>query len=391
MHNLYDTNKYGCFLKDEHLILQETIKNFAQGVIKPLSDKVDKESYFPRETFRQLGEMGFLGLVFPEKYGGVGADNLSYVIAGEEISKACGSTGLSYVADISLGMTPFYLYGTEEQKMKYLPKLASGEWLGAWALTEPDAGSDAGGQKTTAVLDGDYYVLNGMKRFTTNAYYADTFIIMAVTDKSKNKKGISAFIIEKGTEGLTVGRTEDKFGMRGSPNSEIYLENCRIPKENILGKEGDGFKQALETLDGGRISIATLALGIAQAAFEDAVKYSQQRKQFDKSISSFQSVQNHLANMATEIHAARLMTYHSAWLKDNNLPYSKECAMAKLYASEVSSRVTNLALQIHGGYGYIKDFPVERYLRDAKITEIGEGTSEIQRLVIARHILKEFS
>jgi len=388
---MYNTNKYGCFLNEDHLILQETIKNFAQQVIKPLANKVDKESYFPIETFKKLGEIGFLGFGFPEQYGGVETDTISYVIAAEEISKACGSTGLSYVAHMSLGTTPFYLYGTEKQKMKYLPKLTSGEYLGAWSLTEANAGSDAGGQQTTAVLDGDSYVLNGTKRFVTNAYYADSFIIMAVTDKEKGKKGISAFIIDKGTKGLTVGKMEDKFGMKGSPNCDVYLEDCRIPKENILGKEGDGFKQALETLDGGRISIAAIAIGIAQAAFEDSVKYSKEREQFGKPISSFQSIQNHLANMETEIHAARLITYNAAWLKDNNQPHTKECAMAKLYASEVSSRVTNLALQIHGGYGYMTDFPIERYLRDAKITEIGEGTSEIQRLVIARNILKEFS
>jgi butyryl-CoA dehydrogenase len=382
-------NKYPMFLKEEHLILQETIRNFAQNEIKPLSYKVDEEAYFPLENFKKLGEMGFLGIQLPEEYGGSGIDTLSYVIAVEEIGKACGSTGLSYAAHVSLGTTPFYLFGTEEQKKKYLPKLAKGEWIGAWALTEPGAGSDAVSQKTLAVRDGDYYVLNGSKNFITNALYAQTCIVMAMTNKEKGNRGISAFVVEKGTPGFKLGKLENKMGMRGSPTSQLIFEDCRIPKENLLGQEGEGFIQALKTLDGGRISIGALALGIAQAAFEDALKYCNEREQFGKKISSFQSIQNYLADMSTEIHAARLMLYHAAWLKDNKIPYSKESSMAKLYASEVSSRVTNLAIQIHGGYGYIKDFPVERYLRDAKLTEIGEGTSEIQRLVIARNLLKE--
>jgi butyryl-CoA dehydrogenase len=385
----YSSHKFGFLMKEEHIILQDTIRNYAEQKIKPLSYKVDEESYFPQETFKELGEMGYLGLPIPEEYGGAGADTLSYAIAVEEIGRACGSTGLSYAAHVSLGTSPFYLFGNEEQKKKYLPKLASGEWLGAWALTEPGAGSDAAGQKTVAVLDGEHYVLNGAKTFITNALYADSFIIMAMTDKSKGNRGISAFVVDKGTPGLRIGKTEHKMGMRGSPTSQIILEDCRIPKGNILGQEGEGFIQALKTLDGGRISIGALALGIAQAAFDSALKYSTEREQFNSSISNFQSIQNHLANMATEIHAARLMLYHCAWMKDNKIPFTKESAMAKLYASEVSSRVTNLAIQIHGGYGYIKEFPVERFLRDAKLTEIGEGTSEVQRLVIARNLLKE--
>ena len=383
------TNKFGYFLNEEHLMLQETIRNFAEKEIKPLAAKVDEESYFPLENFKKLGEMGFLGIQTPEEYGGSGTDALSYVIAVEEISKACGSTGLSYAAHVSLGTSPFYLFGNEEQKKKYLPKLATGQWIGAWALTEPGAGSDAAGQRTVAVLDGDHYVLNGAKTFITNALYADSFIIMAMIDKEKGNRGISAFAVDKGTAGFRLGKTENKMGMKGSPTSQLIFEDCRVPKSAILGKEGEGFIQALKTLDGGRISIGALALGIAQAAFEDALKYSTQREQFNSSISSFQSIQNYLATMATEIHAARLMLYHCAWLKNNKIPYSKESAMAKLFASEVSSKVTNLAIQIHGGYGYIKEFPVERYLRDAKLTEIGEGTSEIQKLVIARNLLKE--
>ena len=383
------TNKFGYFLNEEHLMLQETIRNFAEKEIKPLAAKVDEESYFPLENFKKLGEMGFLGIQTPEEYGGSGTDALSYVIAVEEIAKACGSTGLSYAAHVSLGTSPFYLFGNEEQKKKYLPKLATGQWIGAWALTEPGAGSDAAGQRTVAVLDGDHYVLNGAKTFITNALYADSFIIMAMTDKERGNRGISAFALDKGTPGFRLGKTEHKMGMKGSPTSQLIFEDCRVPKSAILGKEGEGFIQALKTLDGGRISIGALALGIAQAAFEDALKYSTQREQFNSSISSFQSIQNYLATMATEIHAARLMLYHCAWLKNNKIPYSKESAMAKLFASEVSSKVTNLAIQIHGGYGYIKEFPVERYLRDAKLTEIGEGTSEIQKLVIARNLLKE--
>jgi butyryl-CoA dehydrogenase len=385
----YATHKYGFFLNEEHLMLQEAVRNFAEKEIKPLASKVDEESWFPLENFKKMGEMGFLGVQTPEEYGGTGTDALSYVLAIEEVAKACGSTGLSFAAHVSLGTTPFYLFGTEEQKRKYLPKLATGEWIGAWALTEPGAGSDAAGQRTVAVLEGDQYVLNGAKTFITNALYADSFIIMAMTDKSKGNRGISAFIVDKGTPGLRIGKTEHKMGMKGSPTSQLIFEDCRIPKENILGQEGEGFIQALKTLDGGRISIAALALGIAQAALDSALKYATQREQFNSPISNFQSVQNHLANMAMEVHAARLMIYQCAWLKNNKLPYSKESAMAKLYASEVSSRVTNLAVQIHGGYGYIKEFPVERYLRDAKLTEIGEGTSEIQRLVIARNLIKE--
>lgn len=382
-------NKFGFFMKEEHVILQDAIRNYADKKIRPLANKVDEESYFPLETFKELGEMGYLGLPFPEEYGGAGADTMSYAIAVEEIGRACGSTGLSYAAHVSLGTSPFYLFGNEEQKQKYIPKLASGEWLGAWALTEPGAGSDAAGQRTVAVLEGDEYVLNGAKTFITNALYAESFIIMAMTDKEKGNRGISAFIVDKGTPGFRIGKTEHKMGMRGSPTSQLIFEDCRIPKANILGQEGEGFIQALKTLDGGRISIASLALGIAQAAFDSALKYSIEREQFNSSISNFQSIQNHLANMATEINAARLMVYQTAWLKDNKIPYTKESAMAKLYASEVSSRVTNLAIQIHGGYGYIKEFPVERFLRDAKLTEIGEGTSEIQRLVIARNLIKE--
>jgi len=374
------------YIKEEHRALQEMLRKFAIKEIEPLAADVDENSRFPAETFKKLAQMELMGLPIPEKYGGGGADYVSYVIALEEISRACGSTGLSYAAHVSLGTTPFYLFGSDSQKDKYLRKLAKGEWMGSWALTEPGAGSDAAGQKTTAKRDGDYYILNGTKTFITNAPYAQTFIIMCMTDKSKGNKGISAVIIEKDTPGFSIGKIEKKMGMRGSPTAELIFEDCKVPAENLLGKEGEGFKQALITLDGGRISIGSLALGIAQAALDAAFTYSQQREQFNQPISKFQSIQNYLADMATEIHAARLLLFQAAWLKDNGFKFTRESAQAKLYASEVSRRATNLAVQIHGGYGYTKDFPVERYMRDAKLTEIGEGTSEVQRLVIARQL-----
>lgn len=374
------------YIKEEHRTLQETIRRFAVKEIEPIAAEVDENSRFPIETFKKLAQMELMGLPIPEKYGGAGADYVSYVIAIEEIARACGSTGLSYAAHVSLGTTPFYLFGTDSQKDKYLRKLAKGEWIGSWALTEPGAGSDAASQRTVAKKDGDYYVLNGTKTFITNASYAQTFIIMAMTDKSKGNKGISAFIVEKDTQGFSIGKIEKKMGMRGSPTAELIFEDCRIPAENILGKEEEGFKQALITLDGGRISIGSLALGIAQAALDAAITYSQQREQFNQPICKFQAISNYIADISMEIHAARLLLYQAAWLKDNGLKFTKESAQAKLYASEVARRATNLAVQIHGGYGYTKDFPVERYMRDAKLTEIGEGTSEIQRLVIARQL-----
>lgn len=380
--------EYTPFLTEDHILLQKTIRDFALNEVEPIAHEVDENSRFPQETFKKLAELDMMGLPFPEKYGGAGADTLSYVIVVEELGRVCGSTGLSYAAHISLASNSIYMFGTEEQKQKYLTRLTKGECMGAWALTEPNAGSDAAGQKTVAIKDGDYYILNGTKTFITNAPYASFAVIMTVTDKNKGHKGITAFIVDKDTPGYKIGKIEKKMGMRGSPTSEIIMEDCKVPAENLLGKEGEGFIQTMKILDGGRISIGALGLGIAQGAFDHALAYSKERCQFGKPISQFQSIQNYLADMATEIQAARFLVHHAAWLKDNGKNYSKESAMCKLYAAEVARKVTSLAVQIHGGYGYTKDFPVERFLRDAKLIEIGEGTSEIQRIVIAKNLLK---
>lgn len=377
---------YGEFLNEEHHAIREMIRDFANREIAPKAAEVDKNARFPIETFKALGKLDLLGLTVDAAYGGAGADYRSYVIAVEEIGRACGSTGLSYAAHASLGTNPIKLFGTEEQKKKWLPKLCSGEYIGCWALTEPGTGSDASAQKTTAKPDGDHWVLNGTKQFITNATDADTAIIMAMTDKSLGSKGISAFVVEKNTPGFWVSKVEKKMGMRGSPTASLTMENCRIPAANILGKPGEGYKQALMTLEGGRLSIGALALGIAQAAYDSAAVYAKQREAFGQPIGKFQFIQGYLADMATQIHAARLMLYHAAWLKDNHHKVVLEGSQAKLYASEISSKVCNLAVQIHGGYGYVEDFPVERFLRDAKLCEIGEGTSEIQRLVIAKYL-----
>lgn len=328
-----------------------------------------------------------MGLPFSEEYGGAGADTISYAIAVEEISRVCGSTGITLAAHISLCTFPIYRFGSEEQKHKYVPKLASGEWIGAFGLTEPGAGSDVGSIKTRAVLDGDEWVINGQKCFITNGSIADVVVLTAVTDPEKGKRGLSSFIVEKGTPGFRPGRDEEKMGLKGSITSELYFEDCRIPKENILGTRGEGFKQALITLDGGRISIGAMALGLAQGAFERALAYSKERQQFGQPICNFQAVQWMLADMATEIEAARLLVYRAAWLEDQGVRFTKEAAMAKLYASEAAERVCFKALQIHGGYGYMREYEVERMYRDQRLCTIGEGTSEIQRLVIARQLL----
>lgn len=378
---------YGEFLNEEHLAIREMVRAFAAKEIAPKAAEVDRNSRFPIETFKALGKLDLLGLLVSTEYGGAAADYRSYAIVVEEISRVCGSTGLSYAAHCSLGTNPISLYGTEEQKRKYLPKLARGEYIGCWALTEPNAGSDAANQKTTAKRDGDSWILNGTKQFITNATDADVAIVMAMTDSSKGKKGISAFVVDKGTPGFFVSKVEKKMGMRGSPTASLTMENCRIPYANLLGKEGEGYKQALQTLEGGRISIASLALGIAQGAFDAAYTYSRQREAFGQPIGDFQLIQAYLAEMSTLVRAARLLLYHSAWLKDHGkLAY--ENGQAKLFASDIAMRVANLCIQIHGGYGYIEDFPAERFLRDAKLCEIGEGTSEIQKLVIAGEIVK---
>ena len=377
---------FGEFLTEDHEAIRQLVRNFADKEIAPKAKEVDSNARFPEETFKALGKLDLLGLPIGTEYGGAGADYRSYAIAVEEIGRACGSTGLSYAAHVSLGSNPIYLFGSEEQKKKYLPKLATGEYLGCWALTEPGTGSDASAQKTTATLDGDSWVINGTKQFITNATHAHVAVIMAMTDKSKGSKGISSFVVEKGTPGFFVSKVEKKMGMRGSPTASLTFENCRIPKENILGQPEEGYKQALITLEGGRISIGALALGIAQAAFEAALTYAKQREAFGQPIGKFQLIQGYLADMATQIQAARLLIYHAAWLKDKHQRVTMEGSQAKLFASEIASRVCNLCVQIHGGYGYIEDFPAERYLRDAKLCEIGEGTSEIQRLLIARQL-----
>src|SRR5271163_3662921 len=377
---------YGEFLNEEHHAIRDMVKDFATREIAPKAKEVDSNARFPEETFKALGKLDLLGLPIGAEYGGAGADYRSYAIAVEEIGRACGSTGLSFAAHVSLGSNPIYLFGTEEQKKKFLPKLTCGEHLGCWALTEPGTGSDAASQKTTAKLDGNHWVLNGTKQFITNATHADVAIVMAMTDASLGKKGISSFIVEKGTPGFSVSKVEKKLGMRGSPTASLTFENCKIPKEHLIGAVSEGYKQALATLEGGRISIGALALGIAQGALDAALTYAKQREAFGQPIGKFQFIQGYLADMATQVHAARLLVYHAAWMKDHHKRVTLEGSQAKLFASEISSRVCNLGIQIHGGYGYVEDFPAERFLRDAKLCEIGEGTSEIQRLLIARQL-----
>ncbi len=360
------------------------VREFAEKEVAPSAQIRDEEERFDRELmFDKLAELGLTGIVFPEEYGGAGADYISYAIAVEELSRVCASTGVTLSAHLSLGANPIFLFGTEEQKQKFLAPLATGEKMGAFGLTEPSAGSDAGGTKTFAVRDGDDWIINGTKIFITNAGDAETYVVMARTDKeAKKHHGISAFIIEKGTPGFSFGKKEKKMGIRSSPTMELVFENCRVPAANMLGEEGMGFKVAMKTLDGGRIGIASQALGIAQGALEEALKYAKERKQFDTPIANFQGVQFQLADMATQVEASRLMVYQAAYRASAGLSYSLESAMAKLIASETAMKVTTQAVQILGGYGYTREFPVERMMRDAKITEIYEGTSEIQRVVI---------
>jgi alkylation response protein AidB-like acyl-CoA dehydrogenase len=375
-------------LTAEQQQLRKSVRAFAEGEIAPHVMEWDEASHFPMEIMPQLAEMGLLGVIFPEHYGGAGLGYIEYVIAVEELSRVDGSVGIIVAAHNSLCSNHIYKFGTEAQKKKYLTPLAQGKKIGAWSLTEPEAGSDAGGTRTTARRDGDHYILNGSKTFTTNGHYADFCVAMAVTDKSKGSHGISAFIIEKGTPGFRPGKKENKLGLRASDTSEIIFTDCRIPAENLLGPEGEGFTGSLAILDGGRISIAALGLGMAQGALDAATSYAKQRKQFGKAISEFQAIQFKLADMATEVEAARLLVYHAAWLADQKtVRFGKESSMAKLFAGEVAVRVANECVQIHGGYGFIKDYPAEKYYRDVKLCTIGEGTSEIQRLVIARQLL----
>jgi alkylation response protein AidB-like acyl-CoA dehydrogenase len=371
-------------LTEEQNLIRDMVRQFAETEVAPSAADRDEQEHFDRDLmFARLADLGLTGIVFPEEYGGAGADYLSYAIAVEELSRVCASTGVTLSAHLSLGSNPIYLFGTHEQKVKFLTPLAQGTAMGAFGLTEPAAGSDAGGTKTTAVRDGDDWILNGTKIFITNAGEADIYVVFARTDKEAQKHhGISAFIVEKGTPGFSFGKKEKKMGIRSSPTMELVFENCRIPAANLLGEEGKGFKVAMKTLDGGRIGIASQALGIAQGALDATVAYVTQREQFNKPISAFQGVQFQLADMATQIEAARLLIYNAAYRASNGLSYSQESAMAKLFASETAMKVTTQAVQLHGGYGYTREFPVERMMRDAKITEIYEGTSEVQRIVI---------
>ncbi|APB37276.1 acyl-CoA dehydrogenase family protein [Heyndrickxia coagulans] len=374
-------------LSKEQIMLQEMVRDFAVKEIEPYAREVDETGKMRIETFQKLGNLGLLGIPFPEKYGGAGGDTISYCIAVEEIGKACGGTGLSYAANTSLGASPIYYFGTEEQKQEWLVPMAKGEALGAFGLTEPNAGSDAGGTRTKAVLDGDEWVISGEKCWITNAEYARQVIVTAVTGKRENGRNIiSAIIVPTDAPGVTITSPYEKMGVRGSNTCQIVLENVRVPRENLLGDEKKGFSQFLYTLDGGRISIAALSVGIAQAAFEKALRYAKERMQFGQAISKFQAIQFKLADMAMEIDLARNAVYKAAWLKDQGKPFSKEAAYAKLFASEMGFRVCNQAIQIHGGSGYMREYDVERHLRDIKLMEIGEGTSEIQRLVIARKL-----
>ena len=368
--------------------LRKSIREFAEGEIRPHVMEWDEASHFPLEIMPKLAEMGLLGIIFPEEYGGAGFGYVEYVVAVEELSRVDGSIGIIVAAHNSLCSNHIYKFGSEAQKKKYLTPLAQGKTIGAWSLTEPEAGSDAGGTRTTARRDGNHFVLNGAKTFTTNGHYADTCVAMAVTDKSKGSHGISAFILEKGMPGFRPGKKENKLGLRASDTSEILFTDCHVPAENLLGQEGEGFTGSLAILDGGRISIAALGLGMAQGALDAALNYAKQRKQFGKAISEFQAIQFKLADMATEVEAARLLVYRAAWLADQKSDrFSKESSMAKLYAGEVAVKVANECVQIHGGYGFIKDYPAEKFYRDVKLCTIGEGTSEIQRLVIARQLL----
>ena len=375
-------------LNDEQLQLKKSVRDFAEREIAPHVMKWDEAGEFPLATVKELGKLGLMGVVFPAEYGGAGMGYVEYVTAIEELSRVDGSVGIIVAAHTSLCSNHIFLAGSEEQKRKYIPQLASGEFIGAWGLTEPGSGSDAGGARCTAVRKGGNWVLNGTKTFITNGHYANVAVVIAVTDKTAHTHGLSAFVVEKGTKGFRPGKKENKLGLRASDTAELIFEDCAIPACNLLGKEGDGFIDAMRVLDGGRISIAALSLGMAQGAFEAALKYSNQRKQFGKAISEFQAIQWKLADMATEIDAARLLTLRAASMKDAGQKTTQESSMAKLFASEVAVRCANEGVQIHGGYGFIKDYPAEKFYRDVKLCTIGEGTSEIQRMVIARQLIK---
>ena len=375
-------------LSKEHEMARTLFRDFAQAEVKPLAQEVDETEHFPWDTVRKMQKLGFMGIPMPKEYGGQGCDSLTYAMCVEELSKVCGTTGVIVSAHTSLCCEPIRKWGTPEQKEKYLTPLASGEKIGAFGLTEPGAGTDASGQQTKAVLDGDHYVLNGSKIFITNGGAADTYVVFAMTDKSLGNHGISAFIVEKDFPGFSIGTKEKKMGIRGSSTTELIFQDCIVPKENLLGKEGQGFVVAMTTLDGGRIGIASQALGLAQGALDNTIAYVKERKQFGRALAKFQNTQFQLEDMHTKVEAARLLVYKAARAKDTQKKYSLEAAMAKLYAAEVAMEVTTNAVQLHGGYGYTREYDVERMMRDAKITEIYEGTSEVQRMVISGSILK---
>lgn len=385
---LHEIGSMNLHLTEEQQMVLETVRGFAEKEVKPVASKMDAASEFPQALVKALGEMGLMGAFIPTEYGGSGMDLLTYILAMEEVSKAWASLGVVMTVNNSLACDPINRFGNRAQKEKYLVPLAQGRLLGCYALTEPEAGSDAGGIATRARRDGNHYVLNGTKLFITNGKNADVAIVYAVTDPARGKKGISAFIVEKAFSGFVVGKIEDKMGLRGSDTAELLFQECRVPAENLLGVENEGFKIALATLDGGRIGIAAQALGIAQGCLEEALAYAKERKQFNRPIADFQAIQNMLADMKTEIDAARLLTHRAAWARHQGRPVTPIAAEAKLYASEMANRVAYKAVQIFGGYGFIKDFPVERFYRDARITTLYEGTSEVQRMVIARHLLQ---
>ncbi|ARZ65375.1 MULTISPECIES: acyl-CoA dehydrogenase AcdA [Bacillus cereus group] len=375
-------------LSEEHEMIRKMVRDFAKNEVAPTAAERDEEERFDRAIFDQMAELGLTGIPWPEEYGGIGSDYLAYVIAIEELSRVCASTGVTLSAHTSLAGWPIFKFGTEEQKQTFLRPMAEGKKIGAYGLTEPGSGSDAGGMKMIAKRDGDHYVLNGSKIFITNGGIADIYVVFALTDPESKQRGTSAFIVESDTPGFSVGKKESKLGIRSSPTTEIMFEDCRIPVENLLGEEGQGFKIAMQTLDGGRNGIAAQAVGIAQGALDASVAYARERHQFGKPIAAQQGIGFKLADMATDVEAARLLTYQAAWLESEGLPYGKESAMSKVFAGDAAMKVTTEAVQVFGGYGYTKDYPVERYMRDAKITQIYEGTQEIQRLVISRMLTK---
>ncbi|MEW4149932.1 acyl-CoA dehydrogenase AcdA [Bacillus thuringiensis] len=375
-------------LSEEHEMIRKMVRDFAKNEVAPTAAERDEEERFDRELFDQMAELGLTGIPWSEEYGGIGSDYLAYVIAIEELSRVCASTGVTLSAHTSLAGWPIFKFGTEEQKQKFLRPMAEGKKIGAYGLTEPGSGSDAGGMKTIAKRDGDHYILNGSKIFITNGGIADIYVVFALTDPESKQRGTSVFIVESDTPGFSVGKKESKLGIRSSPTTEIMFEDCRIPVENLLGEEGQGFKVAMQTLDGGRNGIAAQAVGIAQGALDASVEYARERHQFGKPIAAQQGIGFKLADMATDVEAARLLTYQAAWLESEGLPYGKESAMSKVFAGDTAMKVTTEAVQVFGGYGYTKEYPVERYMRDAKITQIYEGTQEIQRLVISRMLTK---